>query len=73
MAGPDMSVLVAAVTDWSGEIAALLSVAAGLLIYYIAAKAAQFILRVVRGGASDDPWEGYTAEDDKRDRKAAGL
>ena len=71
MAGPDMSVLVAAATDWSGEIAAVLSVAAGLIIYYVAAKAAQFVLQVVRD--RNGYWSDYTEEDNQRDRKAAGL
>jgi len=68
-----MSVLVAAATDWSGVIAAVLSVAAALVIYYVAAKCVQWILYTLRGQGLIDPWEGYTAEDDKRDRKAAGL
>lgn len=83
MAGPDMSVLVAAATDWSAEISAVLAVAGALLVVHVAWKGAKMLLDAVRGGggyefdpdgfSSDDPWEGYTAEDDKRDRKAAGL
>lgn len=54
MAGPDMSVLVAAAPDWSGEISALLSVGAALIVVYTAWKGAQFVLSAI----GLDSWDG---------------
>jgi hypothetical protein len=68
MSGLDFSSLVSS-ADFASAVGAILGVAALMLVVYAAAWGAGKNLDVV----SDDPWRGYTAEDDARDRAAAGL
>lgn len=50
MAGPDMSVLIAVVTDWNNEIAAILSVFITLVFVYVVLKANRLIIYAIKGG-----------------------
>ena len=80
MAGPDLSVVTAAV-DFGSVVAAVVSVFAALVVVFVAWKGAKMVLCAVGGGGGTsfknsivrDAWEGYTFADDARDRAAAGL
>lgn len=69
MAGPDLSIVMAAV-DFSTVLPAVLGVLAALIVVYVAMKGVKMIAVVVRG---DSYWETYSYEDDCRDRENAGL
>ena len=59
-----MSVLVAAATDWSAEISAVLAVAGALLVVHVAWKGAKMVLDAVRGGPGEYDPEGFSGDDD---------
>ncbi|BEP55225.1 hypothetical protein GmRootV118_24690 [Variovorax sp. V118] len=76
----DFSSLVDSV-DFSGVDAAVLAIAAVVIAVFAIEWGVRKVLALVGGGdgydsqgfSSDDYWNGYTAEDDARDRAAAGL
>lgn len=79
MAGPDLSIVTAAV-DFSGFAQALVGALAALVVAYIAVKGAKIILAAVRGGdgyeldpEGFDPYEDYSYSEYARDNRAAGL
>jgi hypothetical protein len=45
---PDFTAMLAAV-DWSTTLAAIMSIAAGLMVLYLAIKGAKIVLRMVKG------------------------
>ena len=55
-----------------GQVAAVVSVGLAIMLVYTAISAVHWV-RDALGGGDVDPWEGYTAADDARDRAAAGL
>lgn len=79
MAGPDLSIVTAAI-DFATVTAAVLSAAVALVVIYIAIKGAQLVLDAVRGGSGYeldpegfDPYEDYSYSEYSRDNRAAGL
>jgi hypothetical protein len=76
MAAVDITV---AQAELVGQIASVVSVGIAVLLVYVALsayRAMRTILEIdgaVGGGGTVDHWEGYTADDDARDRAAAGL
>lgn len=73
MAGPDLSVVMAAV-DFSTVVEAVLYVAAALMYVYVAWKGGKMLLAAVRGGDVEySQYSDYTYEDYERDNKAAGI
>lgn len=87
MAGPDLSIVIAAV-DFSTILPALLSVFGAVVVAYLAWKGAKMVIAAVRGGSvcdggddgfssDDEPWsqadyEAYQAERAEKLR-AAGF
>lgn len=69
MAGPDLSVVMAAV-DFNTVVAAVLMVGAALVVVYIAWKGALIVLESVRGGARPsfgaDDWLDFSSDDEYR-------
>lgn len=72
MAAPDMSPLLA-VVEFGSVVTAIANVAGILCTVYVVWKGAKLVIAAVRGDAGEDYWDGYTAEDDARDRAAGGL
>jgi hypothetical protein len=70
MAAVDVSVAQAEVI---GQVAAVVSVGVMVLLVWVALSAFRNIRELLGGGGEVDPWEGYTADDDARDRAAAGI
>lgn len=72
MAAPDMTVVTAAL-DFASVVGSVLGVAASFVSLYVVIKGAAIVVRAVYGDSGDRYWDGYTAEDDSRDRASAGM
>lgn len=79
MAGPDLSLVMAAV-DFSTVVEAVLYVAIAVVYVYVAWKGSKMLLAAIRGGSGYeldaegfDPYEDYSYSEYSRDNRAAGL